>query len=206
MLRGSLAAAFALFVIVPCDVYAQDSGQKARELVAALDKTKYKKKEKPNVSIETYIDIKNEAAVRDPVDYGGSYESEDREWSLSLHVERGGVVTGSGFDAMNGETNRRRSFVLKDATINGAMLAGTKLYENGEQRRFEAVFVNPPSLRERTPTRSRRAVPGSASGSLKRARWDGTRTRPARVPRTEVKRAGGGAGAPAGAAGTAGKL
>ena len=142
MLRGSLAAAFALFIIVSCDVYAQDSGQKTRELVAALDKTKYKKKEKPNVSIETYIDIKNEAAVRDPVDYGGSYESEDREWSLSLHVERGGVVTGSGFDAMNGETNRRRSFVLKDATINGALLAGTKFYENGEQRRFEAVFVN----------------------------------------------------------------
>ena len=52
------------------------------------------------------------------------------------------MVTGSGFDAINGETNRRRSFVLKDATINGALLAGTKFYENGEQRKFEAVFVN----------------------------------------------------------------
>ena len=141
MLRPSLAAALALFVVVSCDVYAQDSGQKTRELVAALDKTKYKKKEKANVSIETYIDIKNEAAVRDPVDYGGSYESEDTGWSLSLRVERGGIVTGSGFDT-NGETNRRRSFVLKDATINGALLAGTIFYENGEQRRFEAVFVN----------------------------------------------------------------
>jgi hypothetical protein len=142
MLRISLAAALALFVVVPCDVYAQDSGQKTRELVAALDKTKYKKKEKANVSIETYIDIKNEAAVRDPVDYGGNYESEDSGCSLSLHVERDGMVTGSGFDAINGETNRRRSFVLKDATINGALLAGTKFYENGEQRKFEAVFVN----------------------------------------------------------------
>jgi hypothetical protein len=142
MLRISLAAALALFVVVSCDVYAQDSGQKTRELVAALDKTKYKKKEKANVSIETYIDIKNEAAVRDPVDYGGSYESEDSGWSLSLHVERGGVVTGSGFDTMNGETNRRRSFVLKNATINGALLAATKFYDNGEQRRFEAIFVN----------------------------------------------------------------
>lgn len=142
MLRISLAAALALFVVVSCDAYAQDSGQKTRELVAALDKTKYKKKEKANVSIETYIDIKNEAAVRDPVDYGGNYESEDSGWSLSLHVERGGMVTGSGFDAINGETNRRRSFVLKDATINGALLAGTKFYENGEQRKFEAVFVN----------------------------------------------------------------
>ena len=141
MPRISLAAALALFVVVPCDVYAQDSGQKTRELVAALDKTKYKKKEDANVSIETYIDIKNEAAVRDPVDYGGDYESEESGCSLSLHVERGGMVTGSGFDAIDGETNRR-SFVLKDATINGALLAGTKFYENGEQRKFEAVFVN----------------------------------------------------------------
>ena len=140
MLRISLAAALALFVVVSCDVYAQDSGQKTRELVVALDKTKYRKKEKANVSIETYVDIKNEAAVRDPVDYGGDYESEDSGWSLSLHVERSGMVTGSGFDA--GETNRCRSFVLKDATINGALLAGTKFYENGEQRKFEAVFVN----------------------------------------------------------------
>ena len=142
MLRISLAAAVALFVVVPCDVHAQDSGQTTRELVSALDKTKYKKKEKPNVSIETYIDIKNEAAVRDPVDYGGNYESKDSGCSLSLHVERDGMVTGRGFDAINGETHRRRSFVLKDATINGALLAGTKFYENGEQRKFEAVFVN----------------------------------------------------------------
>jgi hypothetical protein len=142
MPRISLVAALALFVVVSCDVYAQDSGQKTSELVAALDKTKYKKKEKANVSIETYVDIRNEAAVRDPVDYGGDYESEDSGWSLSLHVEWGGMVTGSGFDAIDGETNRRRSFVLKDATIKGALLAGTKFYENGEQRKLEAVFVN----------------------------------------------------------------
>jgi hypothetical protein len=142
MLRISLAAALALFVVVPCEVYAQNAGQETRELVAALDKTKYKRKDKANVSIETYIDIKNEAAVRVPVDYAGDYESEDGGWSLSLHVERDGLVTGRGFDATNGETNRRRSFVLKDATINGALLAGTKFYENGEQRKFEAVFVN----------------------------------------------------------------
>jgi len=142
MLRISLAAALAVFVVVPCDVYAQNAGQKTRELVAALDKTKYKKKEKANVSVETYIDITNEAAVRDPVDYGGKYESEDSGWTLSLHVQRDGMVTGRGFDAIDGETNRRRSFVLEDATINGALLAGTKVYENGEQRKFEAVFVN----------------------------------------------------------------
>ena len=40
MLRVSLAAALALFVVVSCNAYAQDSGQKTRELVVALDKTK----------------------------------------------------------------------------------------------------------------------------------------------------------------------
>jgi hypothetical protein len=139
MPRLSLAAALALLVVVSCDAYAQDSGERTSQLVDALDKTKYKKKEKPNVSIETYIDVKNEAAVRDPVEYGGTYASDDGEWSLSLHVERDGVVTGRGFD---GEPDRRRSFVLEGATIDGALLAGTKLYENGERRRFEAVFVN----------------------------------------------------------------
>ena len=142
MLRGSLAAALALFVVVSCDVYAQDSGQRPASWSPPSIRRNTRRKRRPNVSIETYVDIKNEAAVRDPVDYGGNYESEDSGWSLSLHVERGGMVTGSGFDAINGETNRRRSFVLKDATINGALLAGTKFYENGEQRRFEAVFVN----------------------------------------------------------------
>ena len=78
----------------------------------------------------------------EPVAGHGNYQSEDSGWSLSLHVDRDGLVTVSGFDAINGETNRRPSFVLKNATINGALLAGTKFYENGEQRRFEAVFVN----------------------------------------------------------------
>ena len=142
MFKVLLLAAIVMAVGLSYEVRCQDAAQRTQDLVAALDKTKYKKKEKANVSIETYIDIKNEAAVRDPVDYGGKYESDDGGWSLSLHVERGGMVTGSGFDAIHGESNRRRSFVLKDATINGALLAGTKFYENGEQRKLEAVFVN----------------------------------------------------------------
>ena len=181
MLRVSLAAALAFFVVVSCDVYAQDSGQQTRELVAALDKTKYKKKEKPNVSIETYIDIKNEAAVRDPVDYGGSYESEDSGWSLSLHVERGGVVTGSGFDTMNGETSRRRSFVLKDATINGALLAGTIFYENGEQRRFEAVFVNRTVASGKNANEITSRETRFGIGFIETGRWDGNMSQTRRV-------------------------
>jgi hypothetical protein len=140
MLKISLVVALMFFVGLSCEAYAQDVGQRTSELVSALDKTKYKKKEKANVSIEIYINIKNEPAVRDAYAYGGNYGSEDSMYRLTLHVERGGAATGSGYDTINGE--RRVNFTLKDATINGALLTATKVYENGETQKFEAVFVN----------------------------------------------------------------
>lgn len=121
-------------------VCGQDAGQKQRELVAALDKTKYKKKEKANVSIEVYVNIKNEAAVREAFSYGGNYEDQEGQYRLTLHVERGGAATGSGYDTINGD--RRASFNLRDARIDGALLTATKVYDSGETLPLEAVFVN----------------------------------------------------------------
>ena len=138
MLRISLVIALVFFIGLSAEVYAQDS--RTQELVSALDKTKYKKKEKKNISIEFYIDIKNEAVVRAPSDYAGSYDSDDSGNTLSLKIDGSGATTGSGFDSFN--RDRRLSFTLKDASISGALLTGTKVYENGEQRPFDAVFVN----------------------------------------------------------------
>jgi hypothetical protein len=141
MFRLSLLIVVAFCVaFTAVGVCAQDAGHRQRELVAALDKTKYKKKEKANVSIEVYVNIKNEAAVRDPFEYGGNYEGEEGQYRLTLNVERGGAASGSGYDTINGE--RRASFNLRDARIDGALLTATKVYENGETQRFEAVFVN----------------------------------------------------------------
>ena len=139
MLGRSLAVAFALCIGLTCGVYAQDAGARTGTLVASLDKTKHKMKEKKNVSIEVYVSIKNEAVIRDAYEYGGSYASEDGDYSLTLHVERGGAASGHGHDSIN---DRRMSFTLNDAAISGALLSGTKVYENGEQQKFEAVFVN----------------------------------------------------------------
>jgi len=138
MLRISLLFALILFIGLSAEVYAQDV--RTQQLVAALDKTKYKKKEKKNISIEIYIDIKNEPAVRAPSDYTGSYDSDENGNSLSLKVDSSGAASGSGYDSLN--RDRRQSFTLKEAVISGALLTGTKVYENGEQRPFEAVFVN----------------------------------------------------------------
>jgi hypothetical protein len=139
MLRSSLAVAFVACIGLTNGVYAQDAGARTSALIASLDKAKYKKKEKKNISIEIYVSITNEAVIRDAYDYGGNYASEEGDYSLSLHVERGGAASGNGRDSIN---DRRMSFTLKDAAIRGALLSGTKVYENGEQQKFEAVFVN----------------------------------------------------------------
>src|SRR5687768_1123023 len=140
MLRISLVVALALFIGLSCEVYGQDVDQKTRELVTALDKTKYKKKEKGNVSIEIYVNIKNEPVLRNAVDYGGNYATEDGMHGLTLNVDRDGRASGSGHDAI--DNDRRVAFNLKDATLTGALLTATKVYENGVTQKFEAVFVN----------------------------------------------------------------
>jgi hypothetical protein len=119
------------------EVHAQDA-RRAQELATALDKNKYKKKEKANISIEFYIDIKNEPALRSASEYAGKYEADDQGYSLDLQFHSG-TITGSGTDIIG---NREANYTLKDAAINGAVLTATKVYSNGEQRPFEAVFVN----------------------------------------------------------------
>ena len=122
-------------------VYAQNTQAKTDELIAALAKTKYKKKEKRNVSIEIYIDIKSEAVVKADVrEYAGVYEAES-DYRLELRVSADGKIEGNGYDSsMNG--SRNRNFTLRDARIDGALLTATKVYENGETEKLEAVFNN----------------------------------------------------------------
>ena len=140
MHKISLLIALFLFVGVPIGAYAQDAGQRTRELTSALDKTKYKKKEKANISIEIYIDIKNEAVVReDPTSYSGNYEAEN--YRMALSVAKDGSVTGEGYDTL-GDNGRRMNFTLRDARIDGALLSGTKVYEGGSAQPFEGVFAN----------------------------------------------------------------
>jgi hypothetical protein len=123
-------------------VNAQDTNQKTSELVSALDKTKYKKKEKKNVSIEVYADIKNEAVKPgNPADLTGSYASEESDYRLDLSVDRGGAASGNGYDVLL-DSDKRVNFTLKDAKVDGSLLTGTKVYENGKSEPFEAVFVN----------------------------------------------------------------
>lgn len=129
------------FVLLGDAVYAQNAQAKTDALIAALAKTKYKKKEKKNISVEIYVDIKSEAVVKsNPGEYSGVYEAES-DYRLELRVSADGKVEGSGYDGnVNGA--RKQNFTLRDGRIEGALLTATKVYESGETQSLEAVFNN----------------------------------------------------------------
>ena len=123
-------------------VCAQDAGQRARDLASALDKTKYKKKEKQNIKIEIYVEIRNAPSVKNPSDYSGVYQAEDSGYRLNLRVSSSGLAEGGGYDSINFGDGQKVNFTLKDARVEGALLTGTKVFDNGTAEKFEAVFVN----------------------------------------------------------------
>jgi hypothetical protein len=138
-----LTLLIALFVVgLSTDVQAQDAGPEAQALAAALDKNKYKKKEKRDIKIEIYIDIKNVPVVKSSAaDYSGVYES-DNDYSLELKVGADGSAEGSGYDAIHtGEDSAKKRFTLKSGRVDGAVLSATKVFENGETEKFKAVFA-----------------------------------------------------------------
>ena len=118
-------------------IYAQ--ADRTQELVAALDKTKYKKKEKRDIKIEIYVNVKNEAVVKkNAAEYSGIYGDQNAGSRLTLKVASDGSAEGSGYDGDKGKLN----YTLKNARVNGAMLTATKVFDNGETKKLEAVFVN----------------------------------------------------------------
>ena len=70
------------------------------------------------------------------------YEASDLDYRLYLNVSANDAVTGSGQDTIDWDHSKRLNFTLKEARIQHSLLTGTKVYENGETRKFEAVFAN----------------------------------------------------------------
>lgn len=131
---------FGLFSAGKIFAQTSDATQKTQEIVAALAKTKYKHKVKKNFELELYIDVKNEAVVKNAADYAGVYESPESNYRIELRVA-GGKVEGSGYET-SFENSSRVNFTLRDARIEGALLTATRVYADGSAKRLEAVFVN----------------------------------------------------------------
>jgi len=137
---------FSLFVSDSALAQTADAAAKTGELVAALGKTKYKRKEKKGVVTEFYLDIKNQAVVKSSAaDYSGSYVCESGEYRLELRVSSDSKIEGDGFEPIyeNSDLDKpeSRKFTLQNAKIDGALLTATKVYEGGKTKNFEAVFV-----------------------------------------------------------------
>ena len=141
MLKIVFLAALMFFVGASGAAYAQAvAGDRSQELAAALDKTKYKKKEKRGFAVELYVDVKNEPAVKaNPAEYSGAYLSPG--YRLDSNVVPDGRVEGSGYDS-GSENAEMAKFMLRAARISGALLTGTKVFENGRTQPFEALFTN----------------------------------------------------------------
>lgn len=125
-----------------CQIYAQNAAPQAQVLAAALDKTKYKKKEKKDIKIEIYINIKNQPVIKsNQAEYSGVYASDG--YTLELKIAADGSAEGSGYDAANWTANSPKLvFTLKDARVAGGVLTATKVFDSGSTERLEAVFVN----------------------------------------------------------------
>ena len=146
-----LAAALVVCVGVSAVVFAQDAERKTQDLIAALGKTKYKKKEKKNISFELYIDIKSEAVVKNNVrEYAGVYNSSDAGYRIELRVSVEGAVEGSGYDT-DFNNSQKQNFTLKDARIKGALLTATKVFADGNTEKLEAVFNNRTVIEGKNP-------------------------------------------------------
>ena len=140
MSKFAVLILFVFCFVLSGETYGQNAQGRTDALVAALAKTKYKKKEKKNISIEIYIDIRSEAVVKNnPAEYSGLYVSDG--YRLDLRVDSGGSAAGSGYDLIGGNSGKR-NFSLRDARVEGALLTATKVYEGGATEPFEAVFNN----------------------------------------------------------------
>lgn len=141
MYKAILLAAVLFITGVGYEISAQGASDQAQTMASALDKTKYKKKQKRNISVEVYVDVRNVPAVKNAAAYTGFYDSDN--YTLNLKVAADGTATGTGRDPdANGEWAQTNGFTLQNARVNGAVLTGTKVYENGKSEAFEAVFVN----------------------------------------------------------------
>ena len=127
-------------------VYAQKSvSERTQDLIAQLDKTKSKKKNKGGVERELFVEVKfvptPEGDIRD---FSGKYlSSQDPRDGLTrgleMEVAADGSVSGKGYDLMSIEGGREY-FTLKDARVSDSLLTATRVFRDRSEP-FDAVFV-----------------------------------------------------------------
>ena len=125
--------------------------QRTEAIVASFNKSKHAIKEKHGVRVEKYKEVRSEPVVKsDPRDYSGSYEAPDLGSSLEIRVDANGNVVGTGYERLDPDESVWRKVTLRNAKIEGALLTGTKVYENGGTEPIEGVFIKKTSFESPT--------------------------------------------------------
>ena len=140
-MRRFLAAALILGLGLISAAAAQksDAQQRARELAAVFNKSKHSVKEKRGVRVEKFLEVRGApAATASASEYSGTYEI-DSDCAISVKVNGDGGVEASGCEPSSEGTRR---FTLRGARVSGALLTGTKVYEDGSTGKFDGVFIN----------------------------------------------------------------
>jgi hypothetical protein len=137
---------FVLITLVACVVTAtsqQLSGQtRAQEIVASFSKHKSATKEKNGLRVEKYKDVRSEPVAKQNVsDYSGVYEVPELGYIINLQVGSDGRAKANGFETKGDGYQGSRSFRLENAGIEGALLMGTRVYDDGSSDHFEGVFM-----------------------------------------------------------------
>lgn len=125
----------------------QDAGARERELAERFSKTKHKVKERRGVRLEVFVEVRAEPAPRaSAAEYTGAYVAEPG-YTLELSVAPDGTAEGGGTEPAAGGPRR---FTLRGARVSGALLNGTKVYEDGGTERLEGLFINLTTRHSRT--------------------------------------------------------
>lgn len=145
--RASLASVVGLTLLNGRPLFAQvatresNAEARTRAIAAAFSKSKRVMKERHGITLAKYKEVRSEPVVRaNPQTLSGTYEVEDFGFVLSLRVDSGGGVTGSGREMIG--DGFARTFTLSNAVVRGALLTGMKVFTNGRAEGIEGVFLN----------------------------------------------------------------
>jgi hypothetical protein len=141
----SIITLFVGLWLIPVSALSQESDHQKRtqEIVAYFNKEKHLVKEKFGIRKEKYKKVVSEPVIKQNIkDYSGVYEVEGLGFLIDIQVGNDGKVTATGTEPVNGDNRQARRFRLEGARITGAMLTGTKVYEDGATEKFEGVFIN----------------------------------------------------------------
>jgi len=115
---------------------------RSQTIAASFSKFKNLSKEKHGVTKAKYLKIESQPVVKaNPEDYSGTYEVSDLGFALRLRVDHSGKVEGTGYEPIV-DPAVRRTFTLRDGTIEMALITATKVYASGKSERLEGVFID----------------------------------------------------------------